>query len=588
MTLTLRARSVRWSLWAAAALPGVALAQNGPLSADPEFVVPRFDKNSIPGVPIADADVRNTVRGGIFFQYERNPVTGYRLDVEVGQIVVNRLVAQAGVSWDFADWGSLRAVVPVNVNWDTEIPEFAADGAGLGDITAGVQFLPVRTRHFNLGIFGDIWVPTGRAPAYMGESSIRGWGGISLLGKVAFGQAVTLDIAGDVAVLGRGVLETSNDFDLGPELYLSEGMRLRLAFLPIDIALTQALIGRGGFTNFFEGGAENGLEIYGGVQVPFRDVAYNTDVILDVMAGRGATQGYGTTDMRVLAGVTFSRNPGKKPRPEIVKIERPPAVLPPPVKEEEPPPDAVAVRRDDRIEIREPIEFFVNTWDIKPESLHVVEAIAEILNNDARIKHVVIEGHASAEAEYEYNYDLSRNRAESIFRQLILTGVPSDRLSYKGYGEVRPKVEGEGEEAWAVNRRVEFKIVAQYPSETLTWPKFGPKEALPWSGAEVEVVTPPSPDEIEEQKLRDLYEKQRAADFEDVEEEKVELEGDGTPTPAPAEPAPDGATPSPEAEPAPAEPTNTDARRRRRGEDPVDATFDKKAEDDEVEVEGAQ
>ncbi len=577
MSVPLRAANSLPVALVALAFPLVASAQSGPVSADPEFVVPRFDRNSIPGVPVADADVRNTVRGGVFFQYERNPVTGYRLDVEVGQIVVNRLVVQAGVSWDFAEWGSLRAVVPVNVNWDTEIPEFAADGFGFGDISAGVQFLPVRTRYFNLGIFGDVWVPSGRAPAYMGESSIRGWGGVSMLGKLAFGQAVTLDVAADAAVLGRSVLATNADFDLGPELYLSEGLRLRLAFLPIDISLTQALIGRGGFTNFFQGGAENGLEIYGGVQVPFRDIAYRTDVVLDVMAGRGATQGYGTTDFRLLAGVTFSRNPGRKPVPEIVKIERPPPILPPPVVEEEPPADAVAVRRDDRIEIREPIEFFVNTADIKPESLHVVQAVADILNNDARIKHVVVIGHASAEADFDYNYDLSKRRSESIFKQLILVGVPSDRLSYKAYGEVRPKIPGDGEEVWAVNRRVEFQIVAQYGTDTLNWPKFGPTEALPWTGESVNVITPPSPDEIEEQKLRDLYEKQRREDFQDappddvdLAPEAIEVEGDEAQTPPASE--------SPAAPPAP-----------EKEADPLDdARFDGAEDEVEIDEGGAQ
>lgn len=577
----------RHLLAALALAPGVAFAQNGPVAADPEFVVPRFDRNSIPGVPIADADVKNTVRAGIFLQFQRNPVTGYRLDVEIGQIVVNRLVAQAGVSWDFAEWGSLRAVLPVNVNWDTEIPDYAADGAGLGDVTAGVQFLPLRTRHVNVGIFGDVWLPTGRAPAYMGESSVRGQGGVSILGKVGFGQAVTLDISGAAAVVGRAVTATSNDFDLGPELYLSEGMRLRLGFLPVDVALTQALIGRGGFTNFFQGGAENGLEIYGGVQVPFRDVAYNTDLVLDVMGGRGATQGYGTTDFRVLAGLTLSRNPGKKPVPEIVRIERPQPVLPPPVVEEEPPPDAVVVRREDRIEIRQPIEFFVNTADIKPESMSVVQAVAEIMNSDARIKHVVIEGHASAEAEHAYNYDLSKMRAESIYKALILEGVGSDRMSYKGYGEVRPKVPGDGEEAWAVNRRVEFKIVAQYPAETIEWPVYGPTEPLPWSGEPVPVTTPPSPDQIEEQKLRELYEKQKAA-VPSVEDETIEIEGGAEAPPSTesspsAEPPPSGAEAQPEATPAP--PPPAPERRKKQRDNLDDATFET-TDDEDVEVEG--
>src|SRR5690606_25072650 len=111
----------------------------------------------------------------------------------------------------------------------------------------------------------------------------------------------------------RAVTDTQADFDLGPELVLSEALRIKLPWVPVH--LTQTLIGRGGFTHFFQGGAENGLEILGGVQIPLRDVGYATDITIDAMAGRGTNQGFGTTDLRVLAAITVTRNPGRKPKP---------------------------------------------------------------------------------------------------------------------------------------------------------------------------------------------------------------------------------------------------------------------------------
>src|SRR5690606_18258747 len=125
-----------------------------------------------------------------------------------------------------------------------------------------------------------------------------------LMGMLGLGKMVTMDIVGNVAVVGRAVVDTRQDFDNGPELNVSEALRFRLAWLPVPIAITQALVTRIGFTSPFQGGAENGLELYGGVQIPV-EVGFNTTMNVDVMAGRGATQGYGTTDLRVLAGFTF-------------------------------------------------------------------------------------------------------------------------------------------------------------------------------------------------------------------------------------------------------------------------------------------
>ncbi|MCB9663263.1 MAG: OmpA family protein [Alphaproteobacteria bacterium] len=554
-----RGASARRGLVGALALvSSTALAQQGPVSADPEYVHPRFGADAVPGVPVAKADVRNTVRWGLILQYERNPVTGYRLDQEVGVIVGNRLGAHLGVSWDFAEWGTARAVIPMAVNWQSQFPEFAAEGFGMGDISLGLQFLPFRSKHFNLGLYGDVWFPSGRSQAYMGDPGVRGTGGVQLLGMVGIADMVTMDVVGNVGIVGRQVVDTRQDFDHGPELNVSEALRFRLAWLPVPVAIVQALVTRIGLTAPFQGAAENGLELYGGVQVPV-EIAFNTTMTVDVMAGRGATQGYGTTDLRVIAGLTFLRNPGRKPRPEVVEIIRPPPVLPPPVEEAvaEDPPEVQ--RLADQIVIRDPIEFFVDTANIKPESLPLLQKVADVINEDARIKHLVIEGHASEEGTYEYNYELSKSRAESIYKQLILNGVAPRRLSYRGMGEVVPKVQGNDEEAWKFNRRVEFHIVAQYDENTLEWPDYGQSTQLPWTGDTSRVVTPKSPDEIEREELRKFYEEQRKQQARDNFEEpagdgeEIEVEGAPAPeTPAPETPAPDAAAPEGAAEPAPA------------------------------------
>lgn len=72
---------------------------------------------------------------------------------------------------------------------------------------------------------------------------------------------------------------------------------------------------------------------------------------------------------------------------------------------------------------------------------------------------VLIEGHADERGETEYNLALGERRARSIKKFLQDLGITPERLSTISYGEEKPAVQGQGEDAWKQNRRTEFKIV---------------------------------------------------------------------------------------------------------------------------------
>ncbi len=58
------------------------------------------------------------------------------------------------------------------------------------------------------------------------------------------------------------------------------------------------------------------------------------------------------------------------------------------------------------------------------------------------------------------NWDLSSQRAVSVVEFLIEnTEIPADRLMVAAFGEHKPLVEGEDENAQRQNRRIEFKLV---------------------------------------------------------------------------------------------------------------------------------
>jgi peptidoglycan-associated lipoprotein len=75
-------------------------------------------------------------------------------------------------------------------------------------------------------------------------------------------------------------------------------------------------------------------------------------------------------------------------------------------------------------------------------------------NADVRVQ---VEGSADERGTPEYNLALGERRAEAVKSYLTSLGVNASRLATISYGEERPVDPGHTEEAWAQNRRVDFK-----------------------------------------------------------------------------------------------------------------------------------
>lgn len=74
-----------------------------------------------------------------------------------------------------------------------------------------------------------------------------------------------------------------------------------------------------------------------------------------------------------------------------------------------------------------------------------------------------VEGHTDdtpiRRSRWGTNMRLSAERSLSVLDFLISVGVPADKLSMAGYGEYRPAVEGQTDEARKTNRRVEILML---------------------------------------------------------------------------------------------------------------------------------
>ena len=106
----------------------------------------------------------------------------------------------------------------------------------------------------------------------------------------------------------------------------------------------------------------------------------------------------------------------------------------------------------------EPVYFDFDNADIRPEYRPLLEKKAGWMkaNPEARVR---IEGHCDDRGTAEYNLALGEKRALRVMDYLISLGVPARRLSTISYGEERPAVPGQDEEAWAKNRRAEFRLL---------------------------------------------------------------------------------------------------------------------------------
>ena len=69
-----------------------------------------------------------------------------------------------------------------------------------------------------------------------------------------------------------------------------------------------------------------------------------------------------------------------------------------------------------------------------------------------------IEGHTDERGTTEYNLALGQRRADAVKTFLTRLGVDAARLSTITFGEERPAVDGDGEDAWGQNRRAELRL----------------------------------------------------------------------------------------------------------------------------------
>jgi peptidoglycan-associated lipoprotein len=105
-----------------------------------------------------------------------------------------------------------------------------------------------------------------------------------------------------------------------------------------------------------------------------------------------------------------------------------------------------------------PVYFDYDESDLKSEAMDNLSKKAAWLEIN-RDYDILIEGHCDARGTYEYNLALGDRRAEAVKKYLTALGISDGRIETISFGEERPAVPGDDEQAWAKNRRAEFRVI---------------------------------------------------------------------------------------------------------------------------------
>ncbi len=106
------------------------------------------------------------------------------------------------------------------------------------------------------------------------------------------------------------------------------------------------------------------------------------------------------------------------------------------------------------------VQFAYDSAQVDDSERAKVEAAASYLKANAATS-VTLEGNCDERGSAEYNMSLGERRAQSVRTYLMNLGVDAARIQTKSYGNEKPKDPGHDENAWAINRRVEFVVMKQ-------------------------------------------------------------------------------------------------------------------------------
>lgn len=107
--------------------------------------------------------------------------------------------------------------------------------------------------------------------------------------------------------------------------------------------------------------------------------------------------------------------------------------------------------------LTEIVFFEFDSDEIGPDAEDRLRLKAAVMRDNPNVR-IRIDGHADARGSTEYNLALAQRRADAVRAFLENYGISASRFGTVSYGEERPLMDGDDEEAYARNRRAEFSV----------------------------------------------------------------------------------------------------------------------------------
>lgn len=115
------------------------------------------------------------------------------------------------------------------------------------------------------------------------------------------------------------------------------------------------------------------------------------------------------------------------------------------------------------------IHFPTASSRISADSLGLVKKLASAIQTCGSVI-VTVEGHTDKIGDDTYNQGLSEQRANAVREALVIAGADPTRLASRGFAASRPYDPSETAQAFAMNRRIEFKVSGKFSSTSTRGP----------------------------------------------------------------------------------------------------------------------
>jgi len=111
------------------------------------------------------------------------------------------------------------------------------------------------------------------------------------------------------------------------------------------------------------------------------------------------------------------------------------------------------------LKLTKPIQFVSESADVAADSMVVIEELAAVLGENAKIQQVEVQVHADDAGAPSYSRTLTQERADTIRQLLVQMGVDEGRVVAKGYGPDQPLAPNVSDANREKNRRVQVLVL---------------------------------------------------------------------------------------------------------------------------------